>query len=256
MGDVELFLWELRQNGLDPIEAKTKAKRLPEYWLSPEGRWFNVFSCYHEAFAQYVAATWYNLDVFCRESRYEKATDFLIEQHWLIGRKIQRNGPPNLCLTNCDGDLDIDMTIEQFIVLYEFYGNKRVYRDWTVPLLWMKNRPKIKQKLHEIWSEWKKQTHPYGNTATPYQTPTFNLIRLPLKKLQEYYKEIGHETLSKYVGTILLKEAEGTNDWRILEDIINTEYNDYGNELFIDNRTQAFKTRKRIIKQWAVHAKP
>jgi len=127
----ELFEHRLITEGWRSLEAKTKKKKERSCWINPEGHWYNCPFAEHQIFAYYVVKDIYKEE--CNEEGhsgidFENAGDILRKEGWILIHHDPFTG------TVINGFRN--MNIKQYKVLYAYFGNERLFRGWTITLLY------------------------------------------------------------------------------------------------------------------------
>jgi len=123
--------------GWRSLEAKTKKKREASCWVSPDGKWYNVPYCEHQIFAYYVFRELYPemkeaKDILASGVDFQNAGDILRNKGWIL---IESTWAFGIILRGYK-----NMTAKQYRVLYEYFGNQKLFRGWTIPLLYREKK--------------------------------------------------------------------------------------------------------------------
>lgn len=134
------FLRQIRTRGWQSTKAEKPEDRERSSWISPNGDWYNVPFADHPIFAKYVIRDLYPAykDMKIRECGFTLIHKFnwlSIHHDWSVGTVIS--------------DFE-NMTPDQYVVLYEFFGNETLFRGWTIKSMWKKSKFNDTQYLNTI----------------------------------------------------------------------------------------------------------
>lgn len=124
----------LMTEGWQSREAKKEQDRKRSCWISPDGKWYNVSFCDHQIFAFYVFRDLYpemkHEGGLCVD--FENAGDILKKKGWIIIHHDWGSG------TWIQGWKN--MTAKQYKVLYAFFKDEKLFRGWTISLLYREKK--------------------------------------------------------------------------------------------------------------------
>ena len=110
--------------------VKTPESRKDNCWISPRGEWYNCDPTDHEEFAESVC-----LDLYGKEYDLRHAGENLVWEHeWIYVSSNLFEG------THVRGQQH--MTPDQYMVLKEHWGDTRMFRGWTVDMMWAESKYK------------------------------------------------------------------------------------------------------------------
>lgn len=123
----------LMVDGWQSREAKKNKKRECSCWISPDGKWYNVPYCEHQMFAYYVVKDIYSEELTDHIGKdFQNAGDVLVKRGWILIHPDYGFG------TLIRGWKQ--MTPKQYKVLYAYFKNQRLFRGWTIPLLYREKK--------------------------------------------------------------------------------------------------------------------
>ena len=140
----ELFRDLLEMDGWRFAECKIKSKRDTNCWISPDGKWYNVGVCNHTVFAYYVM----------KETHPRSDNDmmhFLTEDFENAGKELLGLGWIYVEDTFATGTIVRgyqNMTEKQYRVLLQTFGNRPLFRGWTIKAMWLAKED-MKQEAKE-----------------------------------------------------------------------------------------------------------
>jgi len=131
MGD--LVRDQLETEGWRSFEIKKKKDREPSCWISPDGKWYNVPVAFHGTFAWHVVKDLKSIsdEDLLKYDIIGKAGDILVREFKWIMIEDDYFG----CGTIVRGYQN--MSEAQYKVMKEFFGNKPLFRGWTVRAMWL-----------------------------------------------------------------------------------------------------------------------
>jgi len=119
------------------LRAKNPDEREASSWIAPNGDWYNCPFADHPIFAAYVLQDEYPdkvpWDVRFDGERsdfpdYRKCGSVLVEMGWLLVHYDYAVG----CIITGKKN----MTVDQYAVLYEYWGDSQLFRGWTIKSMW------------------------------------------------------------------------------------------------------------------------
>lgn len=128
-----LFEDILISKGWRSFEAKRKKDRKRSCWVSPDGKWYNVAFSDHQLFAFHVFR-----DLYPKEKSglncvdFDNAGDVLKKKGWIC---IQHTWAFGTIVQGWK-----NMTLKQYKVLYAYFKNEKLFRGWTIPLLYREKK--------------------------------------------------------------------------------------------------------------------
>jgi hypothetical protein len=119
----------LRTKGWRFYEEKDPDKWENSAFIDPQGRWYNVPWTEHFMFAEYVIQDIRRLtDEQRRHLDLHSVSDDLVKEGWLLLASSLMDG---IIVNGCT-----HMTMKQYRALRKHFGNMRLFRGWTIDLLW------------------------------------------------------------------------------------------------------------------------
>jgi len=107
--------------------AKKPGQRKSNCWISPRGDWYNVVMADHEPFA-----ISYMKDQYGESYDWRKAGEALMDRGWLY---VQSDVISGVIVRGSD-----HMSPDQYMVLYEYWGDTMLFRGWCIKTLWEKSK--------------------------------------------------------------------------------------------------------------------
>ena len=107
--------------------VKNPDDRRNNCWISPQGDWYNVDMADHEPFA--IA---YMKDRYGESYEWRKAGEALMDKDWLYVQSDVISGVIVRGSTH--------MTPDQYMVLYDYWGDTMLFRGWRIKTLWEKSK--------------------------------------------------------------------------------------------------------------------
>jgi len=114
------------------LEAKTKEEKRRSCWIAPKGEWFNVLFAEHTIFAIYVLEDLYPAE-YPKDDLSESGV-ILRKKGWILVHDDWASGTILYGWEN--------MTPDQYIVLYDFFGDEPLFRGWTIKRFWERAKNK------------------------------------------------------------------------------------------------------------------
>ena len=125
----EINEWLLQTRGWRWFEEKDPEKWETSAFVDPEGRWFNVPFADHFRFAEYVIADLKHLTTDERlHLDLNAVSDEVVKMGWLL---IHSEPMTGINVYGSD-----HMTMKQYRALKKHFGNMRLFRGWTIDMLW------------------------------------------------------------------------------------------------------------------------